>query len=1038
MAEEGVRVAFDKYLNDVQKELSTGIAREHAYRPALKALIESLEPDLQATNEPRRSSVGAPDYVVARGGVRLGYVEAKDLGEDLRRVERSEQLRRYRDAFPNLILTDYLEFRHYVDGERRAVARIAEEDGNGKLKLDTDGAKEAERLLRSFLAQETPEVGTPRELAERMAAQAREIRTLITETFRQEGERGQLHTQLSAFRKTLIPDLKPEQFADMYAQTIAYGLFAARTTTDNPNAFSRRTAGWDLPRTNPFLRNLFNEIAGHDLDDRVAWLVDDLAELLKRARMDEILKDFGRRTRREDPVVHFYETFLAAYDPKMRESRGVYYTPEPVVSYIVRSVDAVLKKKFGRPQGLAEPNTLILDPATGTATFLYYVIRHIHESLQEEGQLGAWSSYVREELLPRVFGFELLMAPYTVAHMKLGILLKELGYDFGGDERLRVYLTNTLEEGFHLDETIGFAEFIADEADAAASVKKDEPIEVIIGNPPYSGHSANKGPWISDLINTYKRVDGKPLGERNPKWLNDDYVKFIRFGQWRIEKTGGGVLAFITNNGYLDNPTFRGMRQSLMQIFTDIYLLDLHGSTKKQERTPEGDRDDNVFDIQQGVTIGIFIKEPSKAGPAKVHHADLWGARQGKYEWLAKEDVKTTEWTELMPGSPSYIFVPQNADVLAEYERGWKAMEMMPVNVLGFQTHRDHFAIDFDMERLRARIAELRDPARTDEQLRNLYKLRDNRDWQLPIARGQLRNDGGWKAHFISCLYRPFDWRPSYFSTVAMDYPRRELQDHVAGKDNLCLGVGRQGLAVNDPQWALVAVSREPVDANIFRRGGINVFPLYLYPQDDNLLDAAEEGRRPNLSPQFVNELSEKLSLRFVPDGRGDLEKTFGPEDVFHYAYAVFHSPTYRERYAEFLKRDFPRLPLTSDRALFAALATKGADLVGLHLMTSAALDQLITRFPESGDNVVERVSYDTANGRVLINKDQYFEGVPEEVWEFRIGGYQVLDKWLKDRKGRRLTSSDIRHYQRIVVALSETRRLMREIDEAIPGWPLE
>ncbi len=551
-------MAFEKYLEDIQKELNTGVAREHAYRPALKELLQSLEPNLQATNEPRRSSVGAPDYIVTRANVPLGYMEAKDLGEDLRKAERSEQLKRYRGAFSNLILTDYLEFRHYIDGEKKTEARIAEESG-GKLRPDKEGQKEVERLLRGFLAHEAPIVGTPRELAERMAAQAREIRTLIAATFRQEGEKGQLHTQLSAFRKTLIPGLEPEAFADMYAQTIAYGLFAARTTTNDAQNFSRRTAGWDLPRTNPFLRNLFNEIAGPGLDDRVAWIVDDLAELLRRSDMAAILTDFGRRTRREDPVVHFYETFLAAYDPKMRESRGVYYTPEPVVSYIVRSVDAVLKTKFKRSAGLADPNTLILDPATGTATFLYYIVRHIHESLQAQGQGGTWSAYVRDELLPRLFGFELLMAPYTVAHMKLGILLGELGYDFGGDERLRVYLTNTLEEGFHPEETFGFAEFIADEADAAASIKKDEPIEVIIGNPPYSGISANSGEWIAGLIDAYKQLDGKPLGERK-HWLNDDYVKFIRFGQWRVEKTGQGILAFITNHGYLDNPTFRGMR----------------------------------------------------------------------------------------------------------------------------------------------------------------------------------------------------------------------------------------------------------------------------------------------------------------------------------------------------------------------------------------------------------------------------------------------------------------------------------------------
>lgn len=1026
---------FDNYLREIQRELNTGDAREHAYRPALKTLLESLEFGLQATNEPRRSKVGAPDYIVTRKGAPLGYVEAKDLGDDLRKTERSEQLKRYRGAFPNLILTDYLEFRHYVDGERRATARIAEEDESGKLRLDAEGAREAERLLRSFLAQEAPTVGTPRELAERMAAQAREVRALIAQTFQQEGERGQLHTQLSAFRKTLIPDLKPEQFADMYAQTIAYGLFAARATTDSPDSFSRRTAGWDLPRTNPFLRNLFNEIAGPALDDRVAWLVDDLAELLRRADMAAILESFGSRTRREDPVVHFYETFLAAYDPKMRESRGVYYTPEPVVSYIVRSVDAVLKEKFGRPMGLADPNTLILDPATGTATFLYHVIRHVHEALQEAGQLGTWNSYVREELLPRIFGFELLMAPYTVAHMKLGILLRELGYDFGGDERLRVYLTNTLEEGFHPDETIGFAEYIADEADAAASVKKDEPIEVIIGNPPYSGISANTGEWITGLIDDYKQVDGKPLGERNPKMLNDDYVKFIRFGQWRVEKTGRGVLAFVTNHGYLDNPTFRGMRQSLMQTFTDIYLLDLHGNSLKKETAPDGGKDENVFDIRQGVAIGIFVKEPGKTGPAKMHHLDLWGLRKDKYERLAEQDVEKTEWTDLAPNSPSYLFMPQDAELSVEYEQGWKLTDVMPVNSVGIVTHRDAFVFDFDEAALEARIADFLDPAHSDEYVRKKH-LSSSDKLSVSIARRSMRESTRRQPRIMRCLYRPFDARPLFYHEAVIDRSRQNTMRHVLAGTNLGLIFMRQ--VALQGGYSHFDVTQGLVNNRAFysNKGYTSLAPLYLYPQDDNLLDAAE-GRRPNLSPDFVGELSEKLGLSFVPDGTGDLAETFGPEDVFHYAYAVFHSPAYRERYAEFLKRDFPRLPLTSERGLFTALAGKGAELVGLHLMTSPILDRLITRFPEGGDNVVEKVRYDTANNRVHINGAQYFEGVSEETWGFRVGGYQVLDKWLKDRRGRALTSADVRHYQRIVVALTETRRLMREIDETIPGWPM-
>ncbi|MBA2784255.1 MAG: DNA methyltransferase, partial [Rubrobacteraceae bacterium] len=633
------------------------------------------------------------------------------------------------------------------------------------------------------------------------------------------------------------------------------------------------------------------------------------------------------------------------------------------------------------------------------------------------------------------------MAPYTVAHMKLGILLRELGYDFSGDERLRVYLTNTLEEGFHPDETIGFAEYIADEADAAASVKKDEPIEVIIGNPPYSGHSANTGDWITSLIDAYKKVDGKPLGERK-HWLNDDYVKFIRFGQWRIERTGRGVLAFVTNHGYLDNPTFRGMRQSLMQTFTDIYLIDLHGNSLKKERTPEGGEDRNVFDIRQGVAIGVFVKEPGKTGPARVHHADLWGLREGKYRWLEEQSIAGMEWTELALDPPNYLFSPQDTELLEEYEKGWKTTEILPVNTTGIVTARDKFVMDFDEASLLNRIEDLRSERLSDEQIRGRYftgkgaaqyPAGDSRGWKLPAARKQVIADPEWKERVEKCLYRPFDARLLYYVPWMVDWPRPEVMRHVLAGKNLSLITARQ----NKGDYGVYATTNIGTHKTVAAYDINYYFPLYLYPRDDNLLDAAEEGRRPNLSPDFVGELSEKLGLSFVPDGTGDLAEMFGPEDVFHYAYAVFHSPAYRELYAEFLKRDFPRLPLTSERGLFAALAGKGAELVGLHLMTSPTLNNLITRFPEGGDNVVEKVRYDAANKRVHINNTQYFEGVPEETWGFRVGGYQVLDKWLKDRRGRALTSADVRHYQRIVVALTETRRLMREIDETIPGWPM-
>ncbi len=598
-------IPFETYLKEIQENLSTGRATEQTHRSALKALLEAVGEGITAINEPRRVECGAPDYIITRARTPVGYVEAKDVGTNLDTAERSEQVRRYRASLSNLILTDYLEFRWYVEGEHRETARLATLTSDGRIRTQRGGIQALSGLLQKFFAQTMPTVGTPKELAQRMAALARMIRDLIQETFRRESEEGALHAQLKAFRETLIPFLTPAQFADMYAQTITYGLFAARVRVPAGQNFTRERAAWNLPRTNPFLRRLFNEIAGPDLDDRIAWLVDDLAHLLARADMAEILRDFGKRTRQEDPVVHFYETFLAAYDPQERVRRGVYYTPEPVVSYIVRSLDHIVKTRFDRPLGLADTNTLILDPAVGTATFLYFVIQQIHETLMATGQAGAWNDYVENHLLPRVFGFELLMAPYAVAHMKLGILLQETGYDFTGDQRLGIYLTNSLEEAITRAETLGFARFITDEANAAAEIKKEKPIMVVLGNPPYSVSSANKGDHIERLMERYKAA---VRDEQNIQPLSDDYIKFIRFAHERIERTGYGVIGMITNHSYLSGLIHRGMREELMKSFDEIYVLNLHGNALMGETAPDGGPDENVFDIRQGVAIVFMIK----------------------------------------------------------------------------------------------------------------------------------------------------------------------------------------------------------------------------------------------------------------------------------------------------------------------------------------------------------------------------------------------------------------------------------------------
>lgn len=532
-----------------------------------------------------------------------------------------------------------------------------------------------------------------------------------------------------------------------------------------------------------------------------------------------------------------------------------------------------------------------------------------------------------------------------------------------------------------------------------------------------------------------------------------------------MNRQAAGLLAFITNHGYLDNPTFRGMRQQLMNTFSDIYILDLHGNQKKKETCPDGSKDVNVFDIQQGVSIAIFVKEAGKKETAKIHHADLYGLRKNKYEWLSENDIEKTDWKEAKPQKPFYLFTPQDTKSLNEFDKYQKITDVMKLNVLGFQTHRDDFAIDFDKDTIYQRVNEMRSQKISEQDFRQKHNLQDNRDWKLEESRQNIRMKKNWEKSIVQCLYRPFDKRFCYFDEIAMDYPRRELKDHVAGRENLCLGLGRQGIAVNDPEWALISISKEPIDANIFRRGGINVFPLYLYSEADDAKgkqkeflekthwDKSQMGRVPNLSVEFVEELAEKIGLDFVSDGRGDLGSggeiaassstprndvgrgTFGPEDILHYIYAVFHSPEYRRRYAEFLKIDFPRVPMPAGKEIFVELCGIGERLCGLHLMEAEILEDE-KRWPGfniEGSGEVEKGypkyvadADKPGEGKVYINKDQYFEGVEPAVWEFNVGGYQVCEKWLKDRRGRKLVYDDIKHYQKITVSLRETLRLMK------------
>jgi predicted helicase len=941
---------------------------------------------------------------------------------------------------------------------------------------------------QAFILRNREVITTAKGLAVRMAQLATAIRKRVNKVLAIESKRGPLRKLHAAFQEALIHDLNEDDFADMYAQTITYGMLSARVS--RPAGLVAENIVDMVPVTNPFLRDLlstFLTVGGRkgkiDFDELG---INEVVQALRDANMEAVLRDFGDKNPQEDPVIHFYELFLKEYDPEKRMKRGVFYTPRPVVSFIVRSVDELLRTDFCLADGLADittwgemvkrqpdlkipkgakpddPFVQILDPATGTGTFLVEVIDVIQKTMnakwQKQGKTGKaidllWNQYVVEHLLPRLYGFELMMAPYAIAHMKIGLKLHETGYNFASHERARIYLTNSLEEPQDFSDRFEFdAPALAHEARAVNTVKEKVLFTIIVGNPPYSGHSVNDSDWIRELLRkklkdgagSYFQVDGIDLGERNPKWLNDDYVKFLRYGHYRISEDGIGILAFITNHGYLSNPTFRGMRQSLSGTFQKICLLDLHGNSKIKERNPDGSIDQNVFEIQQGVAIGVFVKFPRRVNPSHtVHHADLWGNQENKYRWLTGNSLASTRLTTLSPCLPFFMFVPQDENLRLEYGQWKKATEIMPVYVLGFQTHRDNFAIDFDEARLNERLDDFRSTKYSDREIRTKYDLADNRDWNIASAREQLRSDQKWKRHFTRCLYRPFDWRACYFSTVTMDYPRRELLDHVSGKDNLILNISR---IVKLDSWRHAVISTVPPTAISLDINGSYVFPLFLYQNDDkkdlfsvNKHSNSYENRVPNLNSRFIDDLSKRLKLSYVSESKSISDKSFSPIDVLAYFYAVLYSPTYHKRYVEFLKIDFPHLPLPGHMELFRAMAKLGGELVALHLMESSKLDKHLTKFIGSGRSEIEKISYSDKTVWIDKERTQGFRGVPENVWNFYVGGYQVCDKWLKDRKARKLSKADIEHYNRIVVALHETIRLMAEIDKVINahgGWP--
>ena len=909
------------YQQDIQSaHAQTDATAELSLHPHLKIFLEQtaefLGHEITVISEPRKLEVGRPDFVVQSGLLPVGYIEAEAYGRDLDALTGHAQTQneRFIENLDNFILTNFVDFQLYAESQLRITARIT-----------TDSTAALESLLDRFLSARLTQIETPEALAKHLARRTRELQTQIATTLTDEDSG--IYRMFLAFKELLLTTLTPDDFADMYAQTLAYGLFAARCTLPNATNFSRRTAADALPQSNPFLRQLFYQIASPNLEKNVTYILEDIVNLLANVPTELLRTAFVLQAHSEDPVIHFYETFLAEYDPQRRVDRGVYYTPPQVISYIVRSVDALLKTELNKPDGLADDSALVLDPATGTGGFLLVVLNHISEYITTTYGTGEWNRYINDaQLVQRLFGFEILVAPYTIAHLKVSLFLRAQGWDAA--ERLRIYLTNTLEEPVE-KELYTFAEFISDEANAAVSVKRDEPLLVILGNPPYPHHSMNLSrdtdgnfTFIGGLIEDYKQVDGQPLGEKNPKALQADYVKFVRWAQWRIDRNGEGVIGYIVNNSFLDGPIFRGMRKSLLDSFNTIYLLNLHGSSRKREAAPTAQRDENIFDIVQGVSILLCVKQRDNPALARVYYADMWGSREKKYKTLLGTDVRTTEWNLLQPTSPLYLFVPQATERITEYERGWEITDIFQNSSIGIVTGRDKLTLHRTPETLQETVADF--VSLPEEDTREKYGLgRDSRDWKVPLAQADLRNHSDAGQHIAPIHYRPFDTRWTYYTGRSRGFhcmPRPKISRHLLTEQNLALCVCR---VVSNPVWQHALITDKITENRyVSNRGNESghVFPLYLYPDPEELELATE--RSLNLKPDFLNALSERIALpQTTPLG---LPQGVSPEEILAYIYAILYSSTYRERYYAFLQYGFPRIPLPPDSEHFHKLSALG------------------------------------------------------------------------------------------------------------------
>ena len=1082
---------FEDYFKALQNTPIESIT-EHSHRTQLENLLNEIvqthKLKIKILHEPKREEkFGAPDFKITFHESIVGYVENKKIEENLEKTLKSDQIKKYKELSQNILLTNYIEF-IWLKGEeiKREQLCFLHDIENRKSILHPDRGTAVETLIQNFFSQPPQQIDNPKKLAHALAVRAKNLKAFLKDELelqKKEHHEGTLAGLYETFKTYVFHELTLDEFADAFSQNLVYGLFLASL-----NAGTKKVDLYNAKQFIPGSFELIKELVNF-LDElekpeykETKWIIEEVLTILNNMAKEALeRKLFYRSTKKEDlwgdkeydfkdPFIYFYEDFLTAYDKKLRKAKGVYYTPPPIVNFIVRAIDDIIVNTLGYREGLADMEKVtVLDFATGTGTFLLEVCKQIFSKVPRDS--AKRKLLIKGHILKNLYGFEYLIAPYTIAHLKLSQYLKDEGYIMEGDERLNVFLTNTLEPA-EKNIRIPLLPALSEETNEAQKVKEKQ-ILVITGNPPYSGHSKNpsehkvylkkgdkynkkytwntstnyiepitgtasKDGWytvktdIGEKLMEYFFVDGMPLGERNPKWLQDDYVKFIRFAQDKMDKVDEGIVGIITNHSFLDNPTFRGMRQSLMNTFDRMYFIDLHGNSKKKEKTPEGGKDENVFDIEQGVAISILIKK--KGLEKKIYHADWYGKRKEKYDNGWEEELKAVKWKVVIPNKPSYLFAHTENDHQIGKENWFGLTSIFLKTSLGAFTHRDSFLVGFESKEILDRIKKFKTAANPSEIKEIFPSLKDTRDWKISKALTEIAKH---EIIITNYSHRPFDNRFVCYNQEMFDRgcSRFELFKTFLNSQSSTIAIitGRAGqnVGVNQP-WNLSFVTNSPTDANMFYRGGASIFPSHILTKKgllqepvqnygSRIFDDEEYDRIENINSDFRNYI-----YKFY-------KTEYSIERIINYIYAILHSPTYRTKYAEFLKRDFPGIPFTPDKKIFEELSDLGWQLIQAHLLKHPDVkDHTNVDFKGAGNEIVDKPVWNS--GKLFINKTQWFERVTKEVYEFYIGGYQVLDKYLKDRKGRSI-QKEIYHICYIIQSLQFTINQMKVIDTKTSSW---